>query len=329
MDTSSRMRSSCSRCHASHSVTAQSASAAPRTVCAQPATGLRRGERVDRGPEPVDELGEAAGEVDRAAVDVVEGEHAAHEAAVLLGHRDPGEQPVEARRATCSPRWPRARTARGGRRRAPSGPRSRRPSARGGPGRRRRARSAAAPARGRRGRAPGRRSAARRRARAAGHHAEHRVRLAQRPVGEPHPEVGRRARRPPSSDPSAAKVACTSGAKVSTSGHITRMSRGSSVGSSARACRIASRSTSTWRRAAVAGVDLQAPVGGVERHALVGPAAQRRARRRPVGPHVGLEPGEQGAGRLVERPVVVDGPPARPARAASRARPGPRSRAAG
>ena len=43
------------------------------------------------------------------------------------------------------------------------------------------------------------------------------------------------------------KVAWISGANVSMSGHITITSRGSSVGSSASSCRIAARSTSTWR----------------------------------------------------------------------------------
>ena len=42
-------------------------------------------------------------------------------------------------------------------------------------------------------------------------------------------------------------VASISGANASMSGHITITSRGSSVGSSASRCRIASRSTSTWR----------------------------------------------------------------------------------
>ena len=45
----------------------------------------------------------------------------------------------------------------------------------------------------------------------------------------------------------APNVAWISGANVSMSGHITITSRGSSVGSSSSRCRIASRSTSTWR----------------------------------------------------------------------------------
>ena len=49
------------------------------------------------------------------------------------------------------------------------------------------------------------------------------------------------------SSPPAPNVAWISGANVSMSGHMTITSRGSSVGSSASRCRIASRSTSTWR----------------------------------------------------------------------------------
>ena len=45
---------------------------------------------------PVDELGEPPGEVDRAAVDVVERQHALDEPPVLLGHRDADQHPVEA-----------------------------------------------------------------------------------------------------------------------------------------------------------------------------------------------------------------------------------------
>ena len=50
-----------------------------------------------------------------------------------------------------------------------------------------------------------------------------------------------------SSTSPAPNVAWISGANVSMSGHITITSRGSSVGSSASRCRIASRTTSTWR----------------------------------------------------------------------------------
>ena len=50
-----------------------------------------------------------------------------------------------------------------------------------------------------------------------------------------------------SSNSPAPNVAWISGANVSMSGHITITSRGSSVGSASSRCRIASRTTSTWR----------------------------------------------------------------------------------
>ncbi len=56
---------------------------------------LRSLERGEGGPEPVDELGEAAGEVDRAAVDVVERQHAVDDPLAVLGHRHAEQEPVE------------------------------------------------------------------------------------------------------------------------------------------------------------------------------------------------------------------------------------------
>ncbi len=52
-------------------------------------------ELIDRRAGAVDELGEPPGELDRAAVDVIEWEHAGDEAPVLLAHRDADEKPVE------------------------------------------------------------------------------------------------------------------------------------------------------------------------------------------------------------------------------------------
>ena len=54
-------------------------------------------ERVERLLEPVDQLGEAPGEVDRAAVDVVEREHAREQPPLVLGHRHADEHAVQAR----------------------------------------------------------------------------------------------------------------------------------------------------------------------------------------------------------------------------------------
>jgi hypothetical protein len=54
-------------------------------------------EHVERRLQPVDELGEAAGEMDRAAVDVVEGQDALEQPVSLLCHRDPEQHPVQPR----------------------------------------------------------------------------------------------------------------------------------------------------------------------------------------------------------------------------------------
>ena len=85
---------------------------------------LRPGQRPDRGVEPVDELGEPAGEVDVAAVDVVERQDAADQPEVVLGHRHAEQEPVEARPPRVRVEGRRAGTAPGGRRRGPSGCRS-------------------------------------------------------------------------------------------------------------------------------------------------------------------------------------------------------------
>ena len=45
--------------------------------------------------QPADQLGEPAGEVDRAALDVIERQHAAEQPLVVLGHRRPEQEPVQ------------------------------------------------------------------------------------------------------------------------------------------------------------------------------------------------------------------------------------------
>ena len=57
---------------------------------------LRLVQRVGGRLDAIDELGEPAGEVDRAAVHVVERQHALDEPAALLGHRDADQHPVDA-----------------------------------------------------------------------------------------------------------------------------------------------------------------------------------------------------------------------------------------
>ena len=56
---------------------------------------LRHGHRVDGCMQAVDQLREAACELDRLAVDVVQGKDAAEQPLILLGHRDAEQQPVQ------------------------------------------------------------------------------------------------------------------------------------------------------------------------------------------------------------------------------------------
>ena len=65
-------------------------------VSAQSSTVRVAGQGVERVAQAVQELGHAAGEVDVAAVDVVEREGAAEEPLALLGHGDAEQDPVEA-----------------------------------------------------------------------------------------------------------------------------------------------------------------------------------------------------------------------------------------
>ena len=81
--------------------------------------------------------------------------------------------------------------------------------------------------------------------------------------------------------------------------------------------------------AAVAGVDLDAAVAGVEPRAGVGDAGQRQAERRAVGADVGLDAREQRVARRARPGGGGRRARASRARAAARASPGPRRRAAG
>ena len=126
--------------------------------------------------------------------------------------------------------------------------------------------------------------------------AEHRVRLAQRAVGEPHAQVGRAdvvGQRVASSSSAvtspAPNVAWMSGANVSMSGHMTMTSRGSSVGSSSSRCRIASRRTSTWRARPWQAWTCDAAV--VRRRAAGARQPRRAAARRAARGRRGRRPG--------------------------------------
>ena len=141
---------------------------------------------------------------------------------------------------------------RGGRRRGPSGSPPRRPTPRCGRGRRRRGGSGGAPGRGWRSRRPRRRSAGCRRV-SSSSATTPRTGWSGAASGRRGGRAGRATRRrrrgsaPRRSSSPEPNVAWISGANVSMSGHMTMTSRGSSVGSSARRWRRASRSTSTWR----------------------------------------------------------------------------------
>ena len=301
-----------------------------------PSIGCRRASASSAPAEPVDQLGEAAGEVDRAAVDVVERQHARRTAAgrPRSSSRRAAAGPGPARQVPVGQRVELERRAVRGVE-APADAASRDPVLRAARGRRRRAGSGAAPARGRRGRAPARRSAAARRARAARATTPSTglVWRSERSASRTRRSSGRRRRpasRRPSSASPAPNVAWISGANVSMSGHITITSRGSSVGSSASRCRIASRSTSTWRaRPWQAWTWTLRSSGSSSGRSSARRAAARRAAA--VGADVGLEPAEQRVGAGERRGVVVVGVLGRRAerRAASRARRGPRRRAGG
>ena len=67
----------------------------PASVAAQPATGAVPASASSAGSQPLQELGQAAGQVDVPAVDVVERQRPAEEPLPLLGHGHPEEDPVE------------------------------------------------------------------------------------------------------------------------------------------------------------------------------------------------------------------------------------------
>ena len=56
---------------------------------------VRPGERVEGRAEPVEQLREAPGELDRVALDVVDRQHARVQPLALFAHRDPEQQPSQ------------------------------------------------------------------------------------------------------------------------------------------------------------------------------------------------------------------------------------------
>ena len=144
--------------------------------------------------------------------------------------------------------------------------------------------------------------------------AEHRVRLPERAVGR----AGRGGRAAATSAGSASSsssssktspapnVAWMSGAKVSMSGHMTMTSRGSSVSSSSRRCRIASLRTSTWRARPWQAWTCTLRSLRVQHRPLVWLARQRRAGGPPIRPHVGLQVREKRARPVLDGVMMID-----------------------
>ena len=89
-------------------------------VSAQASTGTVAGEGVERSSEAIEELGQAAGQLDVAAVDVVERERLAEEPLAAPRPWPPREGSGPVPPARCWPRCPRAGTRPGARRRSPS-----------------------------------------------------------------------------------------------------------------------------------------------------------------------------------------------------------------
>ena len=138
---------------------------------------------------------------------------------------------------------------------------------------------------------------------------------------------------PERSSSPAPNVAWRSGAKASMSGHITITSRGSSVGSSASRCRIASRSTSTCRARPWQACTCRLRSDGSRTARLSGWPGRGGPGCQPVGADVGLDATQERVGLLDERPVAIASRRAVGGRARSRAalrgRPDPRWRGAG
>ena len=97
-----------------------------------PAQRLARAQRAHRLAGARHQLGEAAREVDRAAVDVVEREHVGEQPLAVLGHGHAQQQRVRARSSTCRCRSAPACKGRDGQHQGPSGSRPARSSPGGG-----------------------------------------------------------------------------------------------------------------------------------------------------------------------------------------------------
>ena len=333
--TSSSSRCSSARCHASRPAVAVSASAAAAIAAVQPPTVIGLRIRVERRLQAVDQLREAAGEVDRPALDVVEREHAAEQPLLLVGHRDAEQHAVQARAPGAGGQLVELEGRAMGGVEPPADPRLRDPLLH--------ARDVVvvepeAPAHRlavgeiehlRGGQAlVGELEQAR-------DEAEHRVGLSQRAVGEADAQVGRAQLLRQVLElvvlgrdlAGAERRADQRRERLDVRAHddhVARLER--RVLGELVQDRVAQHLDLAG--AAVAGVDLDAAVAA-ELEPLVGLTGERRAGRWAVGAHVGLDAREQRAGRGGRSRGGGRRPRAGRRRAAARARPGPRRRAAG
>jgi hypothetical protein len=307
---SSSRRCSSARCQASRSVVAVSRSAAVAIDCVHAATdfGAVRSSSVTRSRST--SSASRPGEVDRAAVDVVERQDPVDQAAVVLGHRHADEDALQAR-------VPRA-VLDGVQLERRAGPASSPPAhaALGDPLLQAHevvVVEAEAPAHRV---ASGEVEHLRRGHPVVGEleqlrdDTEHGVGLAQRAVGEPDAQVGRLI-----GAALLVLVGCGGPERRvherrerldvrAHDDHVARLERRVLL----QQVQQGVAQDLDLPRAAVAAVDLDAAVAGGQQRPCVGPVAQGRARGAHVGAHVGLDAPEQGLRRAVVDEVVVVGP---------------------
>ena len=265
---------------------------------------LRSGQRPTAAAQPVDQLGEMPGQVDRPADHIIERQGPGEKSLVVLGHGHAQQQTVQAGRPAVGVQAGQTPLGPVGAIETPSDAGRGHPSLELGPS----VFVEPEPAPDRfpwtPGPAPARRSpgcppvpAGSRRRRASGLVCRSdRSARRTRSSGSPGPTVEgtpRPNRSPGRARSPAPKAACTSGAKVSMSGHMMMTSRGSRLASAARRCSTASRITSTWRARPWQEWmrRLSSPV--VQQGPGIRLAALDRRRRLPVGSDVRLDAMEQ------------------------------------
>jgi hypothetical protein len=288
------------------------------------ADGLGSGERIEGGGEPVEQLGQAAGEVDVAAAHVVDRQHPADQPLPLVGHGHAEQEPVEAGPPRVGVEGAEFVGGPVGGIEAPPDPGRGHPLL--GPREVVAVEPEPAPDRLPAGQVehlgggdPGRGQGEQLR-----HHPQHRVGLAQRPVGEPDPQV----------DPGRARAGAACAVRRRGTGSVGVVAGsvesfgGTERGVDQRGERLDVGThhddVAGFQRGiggqevedgiphdfhlpapAMAGVDGQAGVTGVEGRPVVAPC-QRQAGRGPVTSHVGLDSLQERAFGRLDRMVVVN-----------------------